>query len=167
MAARTPSAYTQYIDVDSIIPRAEIILTQPNQIINDQHAYLDRSEMLASMMWNPVYSSSDSWVTVCRFHLRGADMCGATDGNTRYWCVYAWTDNVAVGGDVRLLNNGTAASSSITIGVPRIIPMYRGWGSGAATLIAGDDSDNDISLQTKAAENGVKVFTAGLGIFVG
>ena len=119
MAARNPTAYTQWIDESALVSGQPILEATPDAILNDQEFILDQPTLV--MSWTggwPFHSNAGAYATMTRFYARCKDICGeAGFATNEIGCqVYlrCWVDSTSCAGDLRLVNVNAPAVADTT-----------------------------------------------------
>ena len=158
-----------------MLPRGQVIVTGPDDTLDDQQFILDRDELVASVA-HRIYMvpvATPAWTTIYRMWVTYPDMCGAIVGggttiggefSVRLYCADdKW--------NVRIYNTATAAGYQFTTPAAGAIGVWCGSGGApgwTALTLKADGTENELALQVQCPnEDGGDLDLYGLGVYTG
>ncbi len=166
MAARNPTDFTRWLDIESLTAGRIIKAATADAIRNDQVYVLDAEMMLLSENYEDGpfngagYATLQQWST-----LYSKDMCsvaGVTNNEISHeWCVYVKSP-VGTDGDVRLTSQAVASNTSTIALVGD--GTWKWYGFGTINIKTNDITDY-LLLEGRRTAGGGTLLWGGIGIF--
>lgn len=117
MAARNPSSFTKWLDEEALQQGKRIILTSPDQTIDDIEYCLDAGSLILADCFPVIGENGASFVDVIRYHLPAiTDLCDVSSPASNLTCqLYfrMWVES-GVTGNVRVQGGSGTYSETIT-----------------------------------------------------
>lgn len=159
MAARAPSGPTQYIDKKKVVPGEQIVATEIDQVVEDQHWAVLRKQQLIWDWFGPIGIFSAAYQEIARYRV-AFDLCSSATGGNSYFCVYGVAS--AVGNfEYRLRETASGWFGIITVTASHTTPLWRGWGQ--CNLYV-DGTENEFVLEGRYTSGTPSIVTAGFGL---
>lgn len=162
MSARTLAPWQLWLDEEALQPSEKIVVTSPNQVINDLEYCLDAGQLVLSDVFARVEVAGDITTTIRTYSMYTKDYADvaspASFAEHEVW-VRAWCPPFEEG-EVFLAGGGGGGFTPIS--VTDNIPAWYKYGS--TYEISTHGAQVDIQLQAAATDPGWSIFVDGLMI---
>jgi len=170
MAARNPTTFNQWLEIQDLIAGEAINITTPDAALDD-HAYaLDCEMLIGSHVFHPISSTATSYATLITLNIKSKDMCDVAsvtnDEIAHEWCVLAWVSDGATRFTARLDSALASASSTGDIIVDGAAGATTpGWLGFAQLHIKTNENVDTLTIQVERSAGSGTLYLGGYGIF--
>ena len=162
MATRTVTDFTAFIDESDFVPRQEIIVTGPDDILNDQQYCLEAENVLFSSAFYTKDNTGAAYLVHASFRVKGRDMCGISTTEDCFYYIKAWQSGA--NNFVLSLNHGGGRVTT-TIAANHTDKIWRG--PVTFNMNSGSNSIHTIDLESNNSTGLGTVTVGGVAIFSG